>query len=89
MYLHLGNNVSVFYKNVIAILDIENSSTSKITKEYLANAGKSGWVVTCSYDMPKSFVVTLDENFSERVFISSISSYTLKKRYENITNGII
>lgn len=82
MFLHLGNNVSVFKRNVIAILDIENSSTSKITRDYLANAGKSGWVVTCSYDMPKSFVITLDEDLSERVYLSSISAETLKKRYK-------
>lgn len=84
MFLHLGNNVSVLRKNVIAILDIENSSTSRITREYLSNAGKSGWVVTCSYDMPKSVVITLDKDFSERVYISSISAVTLKKRFETI-----
>lgn len=80
MILHLGNGVSVLNRDVIAILDIENSSTSKITKEYLANAGKSGWVVTCSYDMPKSFVIALDENLSEKLYISSISASTLIKR---------
>lgn len=80
MILHLGNDVSVFKNDIIAILDIENSSTSKITKEYLANAGKSGWVVTCSYDMPKSFVIALDENLSEKLYISSISASTLIKR---------
>ena len=81
MILHLGNGVSVMNRDVIAILDIENSSTSKITKEYLANAGKSGWVVTCSYDMPKSFVIALDENLSEKLYISSISASTLIKRF--------
>lgn len=81
MILHLGNDVSVLKRDVVAILDIENSSTSKITKEYLANAGKSGWVVTCSYDMPKSFVIALDENLSEKLYISSISAATLIKRF--------
>ena len=81
MILHLGNDVSVLKRDVVAILDIENSSTSKITKEYLANAGRSGWVVTCSYDMPKSFVIALDDNLSERLYISSISAKTLIKRF--------
>lgn len=84
MILHLGNDVSVLKRDVVAILDIENSSTSKITKEYLANAGKSGWVVTCSYDMPKSFVIALDENLSERLYISSISAVTLIKRFSEL-----
>lgn len=84
MILHLGNDVSVLKRDVVAILDIENSSTSKITKEYLANAGKSGWVVTCSYDMPKSFVIALDENLSEKLYISSISAATLIKRFSEL-----
>lgn len=87
MILHLGNDVSVLKRDIIAILDIENSSTSKITKEYLANAGKSGWVVTCSYDMPKSFVIALDKNFSEKLYISSISASTLIKRFSGKNKG--
>lgn len=87
MILHLGNDVSVLKRDIIAILDIENSSTSKITKEYLANAGKSGWVVTCSYDMPKSFVIALDKNFSEKLYISSISASTLIKRFSDQNKG--
>ena len=82
MFLHLGNGVRVAMQDVIAVMDIEKSSTSKITKEYLARAGKSGWVVYCSYEMPKSFVITLDRNFTERVYISSIDPSTLKKRFE-------
>ena len=35
MFLHLGNGVSVAMQDVIAVMDIEKSSTSKITKEYL------------------------------------------------------
>ncbi|MCD8346308.1 MAG: DUF370 domain-containing protein [Oscillospiraceae bacterium] len=80
MYLHLGNNISVYDKNIIAIMDIENASTSKITKEYLSQVGRSKQVIYCSYDMPKSFVVTLDDDLTERVYISSLASRTLIKR---------
>lgn len=89
MFLHLGNDHMVDIKNIVAILDIENSSTSKITREFLAVAGKAKRVITCSYDMPKSFIVTLDKDFTELIYISAISSETLKKRYKLITNGII
>lgn len=80
MFLHLGNGVSVPKKNVIAIFDIERSSTSRITREYLSLAGKSGWVIYCSDDMPKSFVVALDEELSERVYISPLSPAVLRDR---------
>ena len=44
MFLHLGNGRSVNTENVIAIMDIEKASTSRITRDYLNRAGKSGWV---------------------------------------------
>lgn len=87
MFLHLGNDSCVYAKNIIAIMDIENASTSKITKEYLSAVGRNKQVIYCSYDMPKSFVVTLDDELTERVYISSISSATLIKRLKLITKG--
>lgn len=84
MFLHLGNDRSVYYKNIIAIMDIENASTSKITKQYLSLVGRSKQVIYCSYDMPKSFIVTLDDDLTERVYISSISSATLIQRMNKI-----
>ncbi len=77
----------VYAKNIIAIFDIENTSTSKDSREFLALAGKAKRVVTCSYELPKSFVVTLDEDFTELVYISAISPATLKKRLKNLTEG--
>ena len=87
MFLHLGNGRSVNTENVIAIMDIEKASTSRITRDYLNRAGKSGWVSYCSFDMPKSFVVTLDRDLTERVYISSISPQTLQKRFEEAVLG--
>ncbi len=87
MFLHLGNDSCVYAKNIIAVMDIENASTSKITKEYLSAVGRNKQVIYCSYDMPKSFVVTLDDELTERVYISSISSATLIKRLKLITKS--
>ncbi len=81
MFLHLGNDVLINTKNLIGIFDIEKSSISKHTKEYLSNAEKMNRVVNVSYEMPKSFIVCLDEDFNETVYISQISTATLKKRF--------
>ena len=35
MYLHLGGDISVSVKNIVAIMDLETTSVSKITKEFL------------------------------------------------------
>lgn len=87
MYLHLGNEVLINTKNLIGIFDIENSSTSKNTKNYLNLASKNKNIVNVSFDMPKSFVVTLDEDFSEKVYITPISCATLKKRFDKLLKG--
>lgn len=79
MYLHLGEETVVRMKDIIGIFDIENTSISKHTKDFLAGSEKGGRVVTVSYEMPKSFVVCEDDG-KERVYISQISTATLKKR---------
>lgn len=81
MFLHLGNDVLINTKNLIGIFDIEKSSISKFTKEFLGNAEKTKRIVNVSYEMPKSFIVCLDEDFNETVYISQISTATLKKRF--------
>ena len=86
MFLHLGSGFTVDTKNVVAILDIEKASTSRITREYLAEAGKSGRVVTCSYELPKSFVVSLDEELTERVYICGVAAETLRKRMNDLVD---
>ena len=35
MYLHLGGDIVVRSSDIIGIFDIENTSVSKLTKEYL------------------------------------------------------
>lgn len=79
MYLHLGEETAVRSEGIIGIFDIENTSVSKHTKEFLASAGKSGIVRNVSYEMPKSFIVCSEKGV-KTVYISPISAATLKKR---------
>ncbi len=81
MFLHLGNDVLINTKNLIGIFDIEKSSISKHTKDFLSSAEKMNRIVNVSYELPKSFIVCLDEDFNETVYISQISTATLKKRF--------
>ncbi|MBQ7186842.1 MAG: DUF370 domain-containing protein [Ruminococcus sp.] len=80
MYLHLGNDFIVNEKYIIGIFDLEKSSVSKLTRDFLAEATRNNRVVNCTQEMPKSFVVTLDEELTERVYISQLACSTLKKR---------
>ena len=38
MYLSIGNDMAVWDKSIIGIFDMDNTSTSKRTREFLARA---------------------------------------------------
>lgn len=80
MYLHLGQYTVVHTGEIVGIFDLDNSSVSRSTKDYLAQAQKKGWVVNVSEEIPKSFVVCRDKAGETKVYISPISSSTLRKR---------
>lgn len=79
MYLHLGQSVVVRTATIIGIFDIENTSMSRLTRHYLAQAEKNGRVINVSPELPKSFIVCEDHK-KITVYISQISPATLKKR---------
>ena len=57
MYLHLGEKTVIRTDNIIGIFDLDNSTVSKNTRDFLADATKQGRVINVSYELPKSFVV--------------------------------
>lgn len=83
MYVHLGGDTVVLQKDIIAIFDLELTSISKITREFLHVAEEEGFVVNVSEDLPKSYILTESDNES-RVYISPISASTLLKRANSI-----
>ncbi len=78
MYLSIGNDMAVREASVIGIFDMDNTSTSKRTKEFLRQAEKEGQVVPCD-DLPKAFLLT-SEYGMDRVYLTTLSSQTLEKR---------
>ena len=78
MYLNIGNDMSVRDKHIIGIFDMDNTSTSRRTREFLEKAEAGGEVVPCD-DLPKSFILTAEYGF-DRVYLTTLSSSTLEKR---------
>lgn len=78
MYLSIGNDMAVRDRSIIGIFDLDNTSTSKRTREFLERSEQEGQVVPCD-DLPKSFVLTSEYGFS-RVHLTALSSATLEKR---------
>jgi hypothetical protein len=78
MYLSIGNDMSVRSSAVVGIFDLDNTTTSKRTRQFLEKAEQEGRVVPCD-DLPKSYVVTVEYGL-ERVYLTALSAKTLEKR---------
>ena len=83
MYLHLGQSVVVSDRDIIGIFDLDNSSYSRWTREFLERAEKAGRVISVTDDLPKSFALCQDKRGRVTVYLSQLSSATLKGRMES------
>ena len=78
MYLNIGKDMAVRSTSIIGIFDMDNTSTSKRTREFLSRAEKEGEVVPCD-DLPKAYVLAVEYGFN-RVYLTSLNTLTLEKR---------
>ena len=80
MFLHIGEGKILNKKDIVGIFDLETTSISKKTREFLRINEKKKNVIYVSEEIPKTFVIEKDK----KVYISQISSQTLYKRSERI-----
>ena len=67
MYLHLGQNTVITLDEIIGIFDLDNTTVSKKTRDYLASAEKKGKVNVVSSELPKSFIVCSSEEEKNKI----------------------
>ncbi len=70
--------------DIVGIFDLDNTTVSKVSRDYLAQAEKNKQVINVSFELPKTFILTNNKKDGNRIYISQISSSTLLKRAENI-----
>ena len=78
MYLSIGSDLAVRDSSIIGIFDLDNTSTSTRTVEFLERAEEEGQVVPCD-DLPKSFILTAEYGMP-RVYLTEYYTSTLEKR---------
>ena len=83
MYLHLGQSVVVHQKDIIGIFDLDNTTFSFRTRKFLERAEREGRAVAVSEDLPKSFVLYQGKDGAAVIYLSQLSSATLRGRAEN------
>ncbi|MCL1902997.1 MAG: DUF370 domain-containing protein [Oscillospiraceae bacterium] len=79
-YLHLGSDVTVHSDDLIGIFDIERVTVKKAVNEFLKAKQKSGKIYYVSLDLPKSFAVVSGGEDEDKVYVTNVSTLTLKKR---------
>lgn len=73
MYIHIGEEVSVRSKDIIAILDKDSVNSSNYIQEFLQQNDEN--TENLSKNPFKSIVIT-----SGKIYLSPLASTTLKKR---------
>ena len=58
-YLHIGNNYSVYTPDIVGIFDMDNTTVGSPTKKLLDNAEKEKRCIYTTYELPKSFIITV------------------------------
>ena len=75
----MGSDTVVNTKNVIAILDLESTSQSQNTRDFLKIVEEEGFVRNVSDEIPKTFVLCEIDGQSV-IYITNISSKALAGR---------
>ncbi len=83
MYLHLGKGTVIPESSIIGIFDLDITSQSRLTRSFLSMAEKAGEVVNAAEDIPKSFVVSCENNGEKSVTLSQMATATLLRRSES------
>lgn len=79
MFLHLGADTVIPLKNLIAIFELKAGRIAPSNKNFIEKNSHEKKLIDISNGNAKSFVVT-----NKEMYLSGISSLTLKKRSEQI-----
>ena len=82
LYLHIGKGTVIPTGNIVAVFDLDITSQSHLTRQFLQRAEKSGRVVNAAEDLPKSFLVC-EADGRTTVYLSQMAAATLLRRAES------
>ena len=85
IYLQLEKGESINKNEIIGIFDIELSGLAQGTKNLFKRKEEEKGVISLPTDLPRSFVVC-DGEYDDRIYLTGLSTETIRKRLE--TNGI-
>ena len=81
MFLHVGNNKNIRLSTVVGVFDMDNATLSAVTRKYLSAKQREGVVEAAIEEIPKSFILYLD-NGEYKICFSQLSTSALKGRMD-------
>ena len=83
MFLSIGNDMAVRDRSIIGIFDLDNTTYSKHTRNFLDGAEAEGQVISVCEDIPRSFLLCDHPYHRQIVYLSQLNTATLQKRAES------
>ncbi|MBR5263654.1 MAG: DUF370 domain-containing protein [Clostridia bacterium] len=84
-FLHLEGGESLIAEDVVGIFDMDQATGEEATREFLKESQKQMQVVSLASDLPRSFVL-VREVYNDRVYISGLSTETVVKRSNSLSD---
>ncbi len=78
-YVYLGGDAALEDSRIVGLFDLDNTSWSWRTREFLSRAERDGRVKNAAEDLPRSFVLCADEN----VILAQPTAATLARRLDD------
>lgn len=76
MFLFPEDNFGIRVDEIIGVFDLDKTTVSKRAREYLKEAQDNGRLVSLNEELPKSFIVKVDN----KVIISKLMTKTIENR---------
>jgi extracellular matrix regulatory protein B len=81
MYIHLGGNIIINSKDIVAWFDIDKTTVSKTTRKFLKDAQANNDIIYINMEeLPKSFILTSREKNINKIYLSNLTVQTIVKR---------
>jgi hypothetical protein len=81
VFLHLAHGYAIATDNIVGIFDLDNTTGSQITLEFLRRAEEAGDLINIAEGVPRAFIVT-GKKGGEKVYLSNFVPATLYDRIE-------
>ncbi len=82
MYLHIGQSMMIPHNRILGIFDLDNTSWSHRTRQFLDAAEEEGRVISVCDDLPRSFLLCDTQWEDSVIYLSHYTAKTLMRRME-------